>query len=609
MVLSGILDHSLYASRRTTVTGSRTLKSILIYALCSLALTGKTILHCELTYGDLKFHHDGFRYPSADGVLAFERIAFLLSEFQLQGVSGQRYPVDDSIFYFEASPSRPHSTLNTLDSYPEPITHLHFSLGLPQRLNLGNVRQYPAKHPLNPVYNNLHWSPETGYIFMALEGSIQQPESPTQGFSLHYANQHNVLPLSVALQTPTVSPDRIDLSLDLKTVLSGILFHQDGYTTHSKPNDPLAQKLRANLATSFSLNSAPQSLRTQEHRPPSAPLYLPQQQHQKGFPLKIGRRFPLPSLPPDNPLLTTRVLLGKKLFHDPLLSQDRSLSCASCHHEQFAFADDSPLSSGFQNQLGQRNSMPLFNLAWKPSFFWDGRSPTLRDQVLDPISDPHELATPLPTLVQTLSDSSDYPALFAQAFDSPEVTAERIALALEAFLLTLTSYDSKFDQALSGQAQLTDLEQRGLELFMTEYEPRLGSYGADCFHCHGGPLFTDHAFHNNGLADLQDLGRFHATQRDSDKGKFLTPSLRNIELTAPYMHDGRFNSLEEVVAHYASPLPRTPGLAPLAPNLAKHGPNGIPLSQADQKALVAFLKTLTDPKFRPVSSPLEKRSH
>ena len=131
---------------------------------------------------------------------------------------------------------------------------------------------------------------------------------------------------------------------------------------------------------------------------------------------------------------------------------------------------------------------------------------------------------------------------------------------------------------------------------MTEYEPRMGSYGADCFHCHGGALFTDHQFHNNGLSvNVADLGRFKVTKLDADKEKFATPSLRNVELTAPYMHDGKFATLDDVVAHYDHGIHRTPTLDP---NLAKHPREGLRLSRQDQDALVAFLKTLTDEKFR-----------
>jgi cytochrome c peroxidase len=202
----------------------------------------------------------------------------------------------------------------------------------------------------------------------------------------------------------------------------------------------------------------------------------------------------------------------------------------------------------------------------------------------------------LTNLVVKLAQSSDgYPALFTSAFGSPEITAEKISLALENYLLTLTSFDSKFDRVLRGEAQFTADEQRGFELFSTEYDPRRGQYGADCFHCHGGPLFQSQAFANNGSdAAFVDIGREKVTGRASDRGKFATPSLRNVALTAPYMHDGRFRTLADVVRHYCTGITRS---ATLDPNLAKHPDGGVPLSAPDQSALVAFLKTLTDEKY------------
>jgi cytochrome c peroxidase len=235
--------------------------------------------------------------------------------------------------------------------------------------------------------------------------------------------------------------------------------------------------------------------------------------------------------------------------------------------------------------------MPLFNLAWKTSFFWDGRAPSLRAQALMPIEDHSEFDETPDRVTAKLGAQAIYPPLFTAAFGSPEITAQKLGLAIEQFLLTLTAYGAKFDHALKGTATLSEDEKRGFELFMTEYDPRTGQFGADCFHCHGGSLFSDHQFHNNGLLPSDDdPGRFRITNVESDRNKFSTPSLRNIALTAPYMHDGRFATLEEVVAHYSSGIQRSPTLDP---NLAKHPDGGLQLNQADQRALVAFLKSLT----------------
>jgi len=188
------------------------------------------------------------------------------------------------------------------------------------------------------------------------------------------------------------------------------------------------------------------------------------------------------------------------------------------------------------------------------------------------------MGSDLPTVIARLTKTSR--ADFDKSFGPGEITAEKIALALENFLLTLTSYDSKFDRAMSGKAKLSPDEERGMKLFFTEYEPRSQQFGADCFHCHGGANFSDHQSHDNGLGE----------------GRFSTPSLRNVVLTAPYMHDGRFETLEEVIAHYSGPMARSDTLDP---NLAKHPRLGLQLKEEDQAALIAFLKTLTDPKYRP----------
>ena len=201
----------------------------------------------------------------------------------------------------------------------------------------------------------------------------------------------------------------------------------------------------------------------------------------------------------------------------------------------------------------------------------------------------------LDNVIEKLSSDADYPALFSNAFGSGSITQQTISLALENFLLSLTSYNSKFDQAMSGKAQLSPSEQRGFELFMTEYEPRSRQYGADCFHCHGGALFTDNRFHDNGLAQISaDRGLAEVTQNSLDVNKFSTPSLRNIALTAPYMHDGRFQTLEDVVEHYSGPIATR---FSLDPNLAKHPAAGLQLSAQDKTALVDFLKTLSDPQY------------
>jgi cytochrome c peroxidase len=198
-------------------------------------------------------------------------------------------------------------------------------------------------------------------------------------------------------------------------------------------------------------------------------------------------------------------------------------------------------------------------------------------------------------LVTKLSEDADYHRLFANAFGSGEINSDRIARALEQFLLAQVSFDSKFDRVMLGKEKFTAEEQRGFELFHTEYNPYHGQFGADCFHCHGGALFQSQDFANNGLdSSFRDTGRYVVTKREGDRGKFSVPSLRNVAVTGPYMHDGRFRTLEEVVEHYCTGTKRS---ATLDPNLAKHPDGGVPLNAADKRALVAFLRTLTDERF------------
>ncbi len=302
--------------------------------------------------------------------------------------------------------------------------------------------------------------------------------------------------------------------------------------------------------------------------------------------------FPQPALPADNLPTAAGVALGRALFRDPRLSGNGSQSCASCHAPEKAFSDSVALSRGAEGALGKRNAMPLFNLASSPSYAWDGSQPRIRDQALAAWTNPIEMHADPARVAAALARDEVLAQKFSAAFGSGEITPERITLALEQFLLMEIAADSRFDRSLRGEVELSADEKRGFELFMMEYDPARGRRGADCFHCHGGALFSDYAFKHNGLDRVSaDAGRAIVTGSATDHGKFKTPSLRNVALTAPYMHDGRFATLEEVVAHYDHGVQRA---ATLDPNLAKHPDAGLELSPADQRALVAFLRALTD---------------
>ena len=315
----------------------------------------------------------------------------------------------------------------------------------------------------------------------------------------------------------------------------------------------------------------------------------------RAYPLNVGTQLPAVKLPADNLPTLDGVALGRLLFEDRRLSKDGSVSCASCHSASNAFADrGKAFSAGVGGRLGKRNAMPLFNLAWVEEFFWDGRVKGLRHQVVHPIVDPVEMASALPKVLHALNADRAVRQRFETVFNGP-ATEARLGLALEQYLLTLISQDSKFDRVMRGDGRFTPSEQRGFDLFLTEHDPARGLFGADCFHCHGGGLFTNQRFMNNGLAERNgDRGREAVTRDPAQRGMFRTPSLRNVALTPPYMHDGRFGTLEEVVAHYDHGLQRSPTLDP---NLAKHPPQGLRLTPADRAALVDFLRTLSDAGF------------
>lgn len=555
----------------------RLLGIAVLLAATATASVGATLEVCITPRGGLSWTTDSSQ------TVTVTRLAFLLSDFRLQRGDGSWINLAGKFAFIDPLQNRLRFRLENVpsDSYQQ----VAFAVGLNEKTNHGDPSQWPADHPLNPLINDLHWSWQGGYVFFALEGHYNKDA----GFSLHLAKSPNQTPVSLSAPLDFQQDSQIGIVLDVHGLLRSIHFAADASATHSREGDRLAATFRDNIARCFSihtvsaLDAAPTAITVKTLIATNATPYH--------FRMPAG--FPMPSLPRDNPLTVEGVALGKRLFHENLFSRDNTLSCASCHNEARAFSD-SPhrFSVGVDKQEGTRNAMPLFNLAWKREFFWDGRASSLRQQVLMPIQDGREMHEPLEELVGKLAAASGYADQFEKAFGSCEISPDRVARALEQFVLTLESSDSKFDHALKGRAVLSEEEKRGFELFMTEYDPRRGLTGADCFHCHGGPLFSDFRFTNNGLdADPVDTGRERVTGNALDKGKFAVPSLRNVALTGPYMHDGRFQTLEEVVDHYCTGTKRS---ATLDPNLAKHPDGGLPLDAGDKKALVAFLKTLTE---------------
>ena len=316
------------------------------------------------------------------------------------------------------------------------------------------------------------------------------------------------------------------------------------------------------------------------------------------FAITVPSWLPPVPVPPDNLLTTDGVALGRMLFYDPILSSDSTLSCASCHKQERAFTDGLAVSTGVLGISGKRSAMSLANLAYNTrGFFWDGRTGSLETQALIPVEDHIEMNENWDNVVQKFRNHATYPALFRKAFGielKSQITKELAAKALAQFQRTLISGNSRYDQIIwAQQGWLTDQEQRGLELFFIEFAGTVQHPG--CSHCHFNPLFTDNNFRQNGLEDVPDLlsfpdpGRGAISGIANDNGKFRVPTLRNIELTAPYMHDGRFATLEQVLDHYATG----------GHGVSNEDPNILPfvLDAQQKEDLIAFLKTLTDQTF------------
>jgi cytochrome c peroxidase len=319
-------------------------------------------------------------------------------------------------------------------------------------------------------------------------------------------------------------------------------------------------------------------------------------------------------IPADNPLTVEGVELGRLLFWEKRLSEDNSMSCGSCHLPEVNFADPAQYSTGVTGAVGTRNAMALINLGWASSFFWDGRSPSLEDQIRDPVPHPSEMNLPWPEAVAKLqADDTDtrYPERFFDAFGTTEISEDLVVMAIAQFVRTMISADSKFDRWRRGETDLTDSEYNGYQMFLREggdpEEVPGGQFGGDCFHCHGeaGLQFTDHLFHNNGLDPSfeADPGRASVTGSPLDSGLFRTPTLRNVALSAPYMHDGRFQTLEEVIEHYNSGGVASSTIDPFM----KYTTGGLTLAPSQKADLLAFLHTLTDTVF--VQNPAFQDPH
>jgi cytochrome c peroxidase len=307
------------------------------------------------------------------------------------------------------------------------------------------------------------------------------------------------------------------------------------------------------------------------------------------------------NIPDDNPMTVEGIALGRKLFYESQLSGDNTQSCGDCHAPSSAFSDPNQYSTGIDGIQGNRNSMALINLGWQNFFFWDGRAATLEDQILDPITNPIEMHETWPNAVSKLDASAEYRNMFYRAFGQRGIDSLKVTKAIAQFLRTMISGKSKYDVMYKNEYNFT-LSQEEQAIYQTVTPDELAGYdlfkslnGADCFHCHNGPLMQVQKFSNNGLdATFIDKGRGAITGNPNDDGKFKVPTLRNIEFTAPYMHDGRFSTLDEVIGHYSSGIQMSPTIDPL---IEFAGQGGVQLDAFEIDLLKKFLLTLSDQSF------------
>ena len=299
---------------------------------------------------------------------------------------------------------------------------------------------------------------------------------------------------------------------------------------------------------------------------------------------KVPPGFPAPVYQfTDNQVTDERFELGRKLFYDGILSRDNSISCGSCHIQAGAFSHiDHRVSHGIDQLNGTRNAPPIFNLAWHSGFFWDGGVNHIELQPINPIENPVEMDLPLASAISKLQASQTYRSLFSKAYGTETITSQLMLRAIAQFMAVMVSANSEYDRYLAGETALFDAEEvNGLNIFRQK-----------CESCHKEPLLTDLSYRNNGLDSVfQDHGRMVITQDPQDDARFKVPSLRNIAVSYPYMHDGSIKTLEKVVEHYSSGIKNSTTLDLLLPA------GGMALTTQEKTDLVKFLNTLTDHDF------------
>lgn len=292
-----------------------------------------------------------------------------------------------------------------------------------------------------------------------------------------------------------------------------------------------------------------------------------------------------------NPITKNGVELGRKLFYEGKLSRNNTISCGFCHIQENAFTHHGhTVSHGVDDRIGIRNAPPIQNMAFLKRYMWDGVIHNLNEQPIIPITDVNEMDSSMPEVISKLNSDLKYKKLFSAAYGDENITGERVLKALSQFMTTLISADSKYDKVKQGKANFTSEESQGMVLFQQK-----------CTSCHSGELFTDESFRNTGMyynTQFKDAGRYRVTLDQNDWMKFRVPSLRNVEYTAPYMHDGRFYTLDAVLNFYSDNVEDNPNLDP---QLKQNGHIGITMNAQEKQLIVSFLKTLSDKNF--ISNP------
>lgn len=308
-----------------------------------------------------------------------------------------------------------------------------------------------------------------------------------------------------------------------------------------------------------------------------------EQEVENRYQFNAPKHFPDPTYTfENNPIARESFEIGKKLFFDPILSRDGSVSCNNCHQQGLAFADNPlhPFSVGVEDRLGERNAPSLANMAFYPEFFWDGGVTHLDFTPINAITAHFEMDNTMEVVIRRLNNNDEYKKLFKEAFDKDKITSPYMLHSLSQYMFMMISDNSKYDQYLRGEIKLSPSELAGKKVFERK-----------CGHCHDGTLQTDFSYRNNGLdSAFVDLGRGRITEVATDYGKFRVPSLRNVELTAPYMHNARFKTLEDVIEHYRNGIVSSQ-------TLDKSLQNRIDISNTEQKQIIDFLHTLTDETF------------